>query len=135
LLSSFPGLVDFGITDECDVSYNCVGWTLDQVSPAFVWPWQGTVSDLAQQMSRMDALYGTHGFVRTTQEPPAGTVSVVALFSTVTNLTHVAVRDQAGSWWESKLGSRWRIVHRLNELEGGYYGQIVGYYKKESSHA
>ncbi len=55
--------------------------------------------------------------------------TVVALYALDGRPTHVAIRDSLlPEWWESKLGSSWRILHRLDELECPGYGQVVGFY-------
>ncbi len=57
----------------------------------------------------------------------AGTV--VALYATAAGPQHAARRDKAFPlWWESKLGLNVRVMHRLEELEGGSYGDVVAFY-------
>jgi len=42
---------------------------------------------------------------------------------------------QIGGWWESKLGREIRIIHRLEQLEGGEYGDVYRCYWKEDKTA
>ena len=82
-------------------------------------------------MDVMHLFYTSIGMQRVVTEPDPGTkdVTVVALFGRATEPTHAARRDaEDGTWWQSKLGSSWRIMHRLEELEGGMYGDVVAYF-------
>ncbi len=53
----------------------------------------------------------------------------VVLFASGGSPKHSAriVNNASGTIAESKLGRSWRIVHYLNQLEGGPYGDIVRY--------
>lgn len=71
-------------------------------------------------------------------------VALVAVFGKKTGgevlVTHAAAPPPAskgpmyrfgdGQWWWSQLGTGDTIVHRLDDLSGGYYGDLVGCYAK-----
>lgn len=45
-------------------------------------------------------------------------------FKGQTGWTHSAIQTSDG-FWESKLGQSFRIAHRLQDLEGDFYGKVV----------
>jgi hypothetical protein len=78
----------------------------------------------------MDRFYAEIGMQKQTVEPPADFPGdVTALYANAAGPQHAARRDRGEpEWWESKLGLTFRIMHRLKELEGGAYGDVVAFY-------
>ena len=70
----------------------------------------------------MDNLYGSYGLKVVPRSQ-----AEVALFVKNGVPQHGAVRI-SGDWYESKLGSSYRIVHRLEDLEGDAYGKVEKFY-------
>jgi len=111
----FPNLGEFRITGEPTSNYNCIAWTLGKT---------GSWINPTQTVSGMDNLYASHGFKVTSESQ-----GQVALFVKDGQPQHGAVRI-SGDWYESKLGQSYRIVHKLQDLEGDIYGKAERYYEK-----
>lgn len=126
--SYFPNLNDWSVTGEATPAYNCIGWSLCSESYGWVWP-GNTVADF-------DALYKQHGWKESADCDPECKKRKIALFcDSAGNPTHAAKEAADGGWWESKKGSSLRIMHRLNEMEGGYYGNVCKCYEKADNSA
>ncbi|MFA4889370.1 MAG: RHS repeat-associated core domain-containing protein [Candidatus Omnitrophota bacterium] len=115
LRQAFPSLSDFRITGESTRDYNCIAWTLGKTDS-----WVNPTSTI----EGMDQLYGSCGYV-----PVPKNQAQIALFVKDGVPQHGAVRV-SGDWYESKLGSWPRIVHRLGDLEGDAYGSVDKFYGK-----
>lgn len=114
LKQAFPKLGDFRITGESTRRYNCIAWTLGKTD-SWVNP--------TPTVGGMDKLYGS-GYI-----PVPKDQAQIALFVKDGVPKHGAVR-LFGDWYESKLGSWPRIVHRLGDLEGDSYGNVEKFYGK-----
>jgi hypothetical protein len=123
---AFPALQSFSITGESDPSYDCVSFTVTPHAPTRLRPSQALVE--LGGFEALDVFYRERTFCRLGSVPNDHDVTCVAVFGLDGKPTHVALRDRHAEWWESKLGTGARILHRLAELEGGRYGRIVAYY-------
>ena len=95
--------------------YNCISWTLG-ATDSWVNP--------TQTVGGMDKLYGSYGYSVVSEDK-----AQIALFVKSGVPQHGAV-NVSGGWYESKLGQWYRIVHRLNDLEGETYGTVEKFYAK-----
>lgn len=123
---AFPSLKGFSITGEADPSYDCVSFTVTPHAPARLQPSPALVE--LGGFEALDVFYRDRNFCRLDSVPNDHDVTCVAVFGLDDKPTHVALRDGHSEWWESKLGTGARILHRLAELEGARYGRIVSYY-------
>ena len=126
MLGDSPSLVDFSVTGEEDISYNCIGWSVGRLE--HVWPPDLEPGD---ERAVFDAFYQEAGFVLS-EALPGEEADAIALYSSDLGPQHAARRLATDpAWWESKLGKDIRIVHRLEELEGGIYGRVVAFYTRQ----
>jgi hypothetical protein len=125
-----PFLKGFSITGEADPSYDCVSFTVTADAPTKLQPSPALVA--LGGFEALDVFYRERNFCRLDRAPHDQQVTCVAVFGLADTPTHVALRAGHDEWWESKLGTGVRILHRLPELEGGRYGRIVTYYARES---
>ena len=122
----FPHLSTFSVTGEADASYDCVALTIKPRAPQRLEPSPALVG--MGGLAALDFFYRQRRFSRVAGAPNDASVSCVAVFGLGGIPTHVALRDRHPLWWESKLGTGLRILHRLSGLEGGRYGGVIGYY-------
>ena len=130
LKGHFPRLADYSVTSVADLGYNCIGWAQNPAFPVKIWPPRFYPGQ--DPSALFDRFFSDLGLKRTGDRPTlefAGTV--VALYATAAGPQHAARRD-AGfpGWWESKLGDYVRVMHKLEELEGGTYGDVVAFYTR-----
>ena len=131
--AKYPNLVsgDWCVTAPATPTYNCIAWTVG-VTGRWVWDEvdkagdeDGTVS-----VADFDAFYGQHGLQPVENATPSN--PEVALFGNSSGPTHAAVVSNktcgGGTMFESKRGQNIRILHWVQELEGGIYGNIIKYY-------
>lgn len=128
---SFPGLQNFSVTGDADPSYDCAGLTISPAAPRRIQPTQQLLA--VGGLRALDSFYSQSKFARVEREPDDAAAACVAIFACDGQLTHVALRDRHPGWWESKLGTGIRILHRLSDLAGGRYGDVVGYYASISN--
>jgi len=129
--SKYPRLVDgqWCVTGPATRAYNCIAWSLGLTSP---WIWdqvdQAGDNDTHVSVTDFDSFYASHGYVPSTS--PAN----IALFGTGGNPTHAARRStyrcNGNVMYESKRGGNIRIAHILNQLEGGFYGNVIKHYRR-----
>jgi hypothetical protein len=122
----FPKLADkndWMITAESCQNYNCISWSVGITGD---WSWPGDHSP------DFDKFYLSYGYVPL----PAGVgpeFADVAYWELPDGSSTHGCRHVAGEFWESKLGSAPRIIHRLNDLEGPDYGHVAKFYRKATA--
>jgi hypothetical protein len=129
----FPKLQCFTVLSPEDKSYNCISWS---VGSDKTWTWDTVDSvygddDGTVEVSDFDAFYKAFAYA------PAANCSFeagkhkVALF-VKSSIPQHAARQAIGQpgWWESKEGQAKKSVHKLEELEGGEYGDVIKCYVK-----
>jgi hypothetical protein len=123
----YPRLKHWKVTGEATESYNCIGWSL--CSEDF--GWVNPKRTLAEQ----DALYKARGFVPSATCEPEHKKRKVAVYCKDGEPVHAAKEIADGGWYESKRGNNIRIIHRRDELEGGFYGDVRKCYEKRDETA
>jgi len=131
--SKYPRLVsgDWCVTDSATPAYNCIAWTIG-VTSRWVWDEVDAAGDHDGHVSAsdFDAFYGARGLRPVDNACPVN--PEIALFADSRGPTHaakVSANNCGGTlMFESKRGRNIRIVHVLNQLEGGIYGDIIKYY-------
>jgi hypothetical protein len=131
--AKYPNLVsgDWCVTGAATAAYNCIAWTIG-VTNRWVWDevdaagdGDGTVS-----VADFDAFYALYGLRPVENATPAN--PQVALFGNSSGPTHGALVSEktcgGGTMFESKRGQNIRILHWVQQLEGGIYGNIIKYY-------
>jgi len=122
-------------------TYNCIAWSLCRDDLRWIW-WQ--VDALCNdngivEIEDFDCFYEKFGLKICgedgTNDNPECKIRKIALFCINGTPTHTAKEIADGGWWESKIGGDIRIVHRLNQLEGGIYGNVYRCYCKEDKTA
>lgn len=130
----WPELVDceYSITGPATSAYNCYAWSVDATSPfmdyAYLVVWYGDHMPPLTMADIDDFYWVKKSWFRYQDDPE----SSEAMHYT---LGHGARRKDcacgAGNWtmYESKLGDGVRIEHLWDQLGGGRYGEINGYYR------
>jgi len=119
LLSEFPNLVRCQSRKLASATstYNCLAWTLDDTS-RWWWLEADANGNGKLSVSELDAFYTSKG------------KSNIAYYGPSTSdVVHVAKKSGGGGTGcsaSSKLGQEIRMAHNLQQLEGGFYSNIVG---------
>ena len=135
----FPGLCADGYAKHSRAcrSYNCVAFAAGDFDkrwdgwgdpPDGYWPTQHTGGLIEHLVSA----YRTQRFEECAgPEPEPGYEKVALYFQESSRKWTHAARLREDGWWESKLGEREDIVHRMPQaLIGALYGQIALYMKR-----
>jgi len=133
-IRNYPNLAsgDWCVSGAATPTYNCIAWTVGDTTQ---WIWNqvdnpygdrdGTVS-----ISDFDAFYTAFGHAPPTDMSLA--TGEIALFSKGTDPKHAAIKTahtcDGETMFESKRGRNIRIIHKLSQLEGGLYGNVVKFY-------
>lgn len=141
-IASFPNLsTDDAIQSSPATSrYNCISWS-GAITSYWEWPLDPMSSFYSpDSLTAFDNFYASRGLTRTGATANNGVVALWANIDSIGNrvYTHASVRNGAddnlhGYDWESKAGPNVRLFHPRNALNGLAYGQIVEYYKKNST--
>lgn len=108
------------VTDNATPRYNCLAWTLG-VTTAWIWPWATAYATKLE----FDVFYRSRGFT------PAAFGPIAVFGISLIEMTHGALCDpKFDPRWESKCGTWLRIQHGLAEMEGGSYGNVLGFYAR-----
>lgn len=104
------------VTGEATSRYNCVAWTIG-VTTRPEWP--------GLHLNDFDNFYGLRGYVRVSDGP------IAVWGRDETDMTHACISGpDHGPNWESKLGDKLRIQHRLDELKSRLYGEVIAFYNR-----
>lgn len=121
--NSFPHMNNFEIIGPPDNTFNCIGWALG-MNNHFIWP--------GYNIENFDDLIDKAGGEECEDGKLEPGFTKIALFGSdlgyKTEPTHMA-RQLSNGKWTSKLGGNGKIIHELNEMEGGCYGHVIKFYK------
>ncbi len=134
LKSKFPNLNDYTKTSPATQAYNCIAWACGD-NTRWWWPdpdplsisyWPPNVI-CEESISSFDQLFYSAGASIVSSADYVDGVLKIALFAKANSPTHAA-RQLKNGYWTSKLGEFIDIAHKLDELEGGEYGEVVRIY-------
>ena len=136
----FPNLIagEWKKTGNATGDYNCHAWGLLCSSDlGWIQPDRNTLQIFT--ITGFDELYGQQGFtIHENSQPnckPEYRQRKVALYCLNGVPRHSAKEIADDDWWESKLGSGIRIIHKLGHLEGDEYGTICRCYSRNDDNA
>ncbi len=127
-------MVDFDVTSEATLQYNCIAWALGNNSSWFdptldyaYWP-ECIPNDVT--VDSIVELFRSEGFERCKDGSLEQGYEKIAIYALEYEVTHVA-RQLVDGKWTSKLGKYEDIVHSsLEDLEGdGFhsYGRLTAF--------
>lgn len=131
---------DWKVTGEKDCKYNCIEWSLCK-DDEWIWDQVDNAGNKNSdvEISDFDEFYKKQGLTKcgesSSECKPECKKRKVALFAKKGEPQHAAKETKDGGWWESKRGKNVKIIHRLDQLEGGFYGDVVRCYCKEDKSA
>ncbi len=115
-------------------AYNCYAWSLcrDDIG------WIEQIIDALGNNNKIldvedfDNFYKNKGYTvcgnSLTECNPEYEKRKIAIFCKDGKPMHAAKEAEDENWWESKLGSNIRIMHKLGQLEGEQYGEVCRCY-------
>lgn len=128
------------VEDDNPIRYNCVAWSLCRSELG----WIGSMIDECGNNNGVVDVEDFDAFYQICKYEICGTSiqdcvyeknkRKIALFWKDGGHWHVAKAVDSG-WWESKLGENIRIMHRLEQMMGGKYGDICRCYCKNEPKA
>lgn len=134
---AFPKLTDDNHvpTSPFDQTYNCIGHAADSqlwweplpvLGGNIYWP-----PDAPREMTveAYSAAYATLGYVECRDGLYQRGYQKIALFAKGGVPTHAA-RQLDASFWTSKLGQGEDISHRLDDVSGNIYGEVVKFMRR-----
>ena len=134
---SFPNLIDFDIYPNTESEkYNCISYSLGLW---YKWSWPTgneyrywPIPNKTETKKAFDEFYLHHGYslIDINNIGYESGYTKVALFVKDNIPKHAAIQLD-NTHWESKMGFYEIIKHKLNELEGGIYGNIIQLYSKK----
>jgi hypothetical protein len=138
----FPKLTCYSVTGDPTPrrsdpqSYNCIAFT---VGLRNIWTWDvvdsifGNKNGLVE-VADFDRFYSRYGYNTSASCAHEAGKQKVALYGYGgIEPTHAALQKDVkapGEWWESKEGESKRIIHKLRDLEGVNYGQVIKCYER-----
>jgi hypothetical protein len=142
----FENLTDcYGVTAQPTDTYNCIAWSAGDTT-RWVWfevdSFYGDANGVVE-VADFDSFYKSSGYGPSPSCALEAGKEKVALFGKRTTdprypdgwePTHAARQAAAsipgGDWWESKEGKYKQIIHRLNDLAGRDYGEVIKCYER-----
>lgn len=113
-------------------AYNCIAWSLCRADAGWIQPEVKVDVQNETWLDEFDRYYRRNGYEicgKSIQDcVPQKGKQKIALFSKNGEVSHAAKEVEDDGWWESKLGSYIKIMHRLEQLIGGVYGNICRCY-------
>lgn len=117
--------------------YNCFAWSLCRNDIGWVYnivdKWGN--NNKIVEIEDFDRFYQSFGYEicgKSIQDCTSKKgLKKIALFCKDEKPQHAAKESKDG-WWESKLGNNIKIMHRLEQMEGGYYGNVCRCYCLDS---
>ena len=145
--SAFENLTDcYGVTDQPTNRYNCIAWSVGDDNHWIWWKVDKAYGNYngVVEVSDFDRFYLTYNYVPSAGCAQESGKEKVALYGKRTSdpkypdgwePTHAARQvlqsiGGEGDWWESKEGDSKRIFHRLDELKGNNYGDVIKCYER-----
>lgn len=137
LQTKFPQITqgNYRYTSPVDICYNCIAWAASEndvwwePDGAYVYFWPLQAHRDYTIAAYLEA-FGTKGFLPCLNPTVEGGFIKVALYAHKNVPTH-ASRQLDDGWWASKLGPNIDIEHEIDALDGGEYGSIVHYLRKQ----
>lgn len=137
VLKEFPNSKEqpFIQTSPEDSIYNCIAWAAGdntkwyEPDPGNIYFWPSVVSRQYSINSYVE-LYEHFGFIKCDNGKLEPDFEKVVLFSKDGFPTHAA-RQLPDGLWTSKLGKNIDVSHTIEAMEGGFYGNVIQYLKKE----
>jgi hypothetical protein len=130
---AFPNLHCFNVLSQEDQRYNCIAWSVGN-DRQWIWKEVDLIfgdMDGTVEISDFDDFYQQHGFAPAADCSFKAGKHKVALFGKGTQPTHAARQSSdTPGWWESKEGKEKKSLHKLTELEGGVYGDVIKCYER-----
>lgn len=140
LVRYFPRLTlgAYRQTSDCDPTYNCVAWAVNDTSN-FWWPkpsdeyyWPADVP-LEVTMPAFIRVFANLGYERCDDHELEEGFEKIAIFAKRTaeaNKPKHAARQLDNGRWTSKIGNLWDIEHDLFDLRSASYGEPVVFMKR-----
>jgi len=130
----FPNLTDFELYENTSDLYNCISHSIGM--KVWAWPKEGghrnywPISNMNEDKKSFDEFYAYHGYNICNMDFRYNpNYSKIALYGKDNNPKHAAKQiDEI--WWESKIGQSEIIRHKLFDLEGFKYGDVIEIYQK-----
>lgn len=124
----------FLITSPETKTYNCLGWALGDAEQ---W-WEADedshwLPDLPENdhISTIVLLFQKFDFEICTESSFEMGFQKIALFSLDSIVCTYVARQLDNGFWTSKLGVSYDVQHSLPAIEGGMYGNVYAFLKKE----
>jgi hypothetical protein len=118
----FPKLETWRVTAPPTDEYNCYAWSVGIVDD-FISP--------GSWLSQVDQFYEAYGWTTSASGYPEYKKRKIALWgSSATSCMHASLEAHDCNWHESKMGPKHRILHRVEQLSGGVYGEVLKWYEK-----
>lgn len=137
-LDEFPNskVEQFWLTSPKTSHYNCIAWAYGD-STRWYWPDPKNIYFWPQGIPReitLDAfikLYQSIGYVTCDSGNFEIGFEKVAIFEDENNVPTHAARQLNNGYWTSKLGGYYDIQHTIYSIQGGSYGMVAVYMKRQ----
>ena len=134
----FPGLRNshYRLTSPEDIRYNCIAWSVGDTEN---WWWPDEDSHWPDGAARAEtiaafvAVYAQLGFETCDDPNPEASYEKVALYAPSDGVPTHAAKLLENGLCSSKLGQLEDIEHRLEDLVGECYGDIVQFLRRRKS--
>jgi hypothetical protein len=125
----------FVVTSPSDGTYNCIAWAVESQAH-FYWPSTSPFFDWPNDLPRKASLatfrqfFHLFGFMPCDNGELESGFQKIALFAKEKKPSHAA-RQLPDGTWTSKIGAWVDVMHTLEAMEGGMYGDVVQFFKRE----
>jgi hypothetical protein len=140
LKEEFPNLKseEYKIESPVDYRYNCIAWAAGN-SDIWWWPdkesidigscyWPADVP-IEETIDSFIKAYSTIGYFPCKNGDFESDYDKIVIYTNEGKPTHAA-RQIDKDWWTSKLGQGHDILHTLQVMENGYYGNATQFLKR-----
>ena len=139
---SFPDLKCYGVIKSLDKSYNCIASTTGDL----YWVWDEVDiyygnNDGIVTVEDFDLYYFYGGYTVSDNCEQVAGKHKIALWGKINNKgeiepTHAASQSTlpnlpGSDWWETKEGDFKTIIHKLNDISGTRYGEVIKCYERQ----
>lgn len=138
--AAFPRLkrVQYSLTSPESPHYNCIAWAVGDTHrwwwpdprPFAFWP---PSAPLEEELHAFIIAFETLGYVTCADGDTVAGYEKVAIFADSQSKPKHAAKQLPNGKWSSKLGTHEDISHSVYGLEGGNYGDVVQYLRREIS--